>query len=195
VAASGNAPRILPAGIRWPLERNIIRKGTENNTYGWVRDGGATPHQGWDFQADTGTPCYAIGNGKVVYVEKNHSDSYVKSSFGNIVVIELDPSPLPAYPKLYAAYAHLKSGSISVSAGDSVRAGQTIGQAGVSGNCKYKDAWQKNGVPKEEQHLHFEIRTKARVGRGLDGRISPMEIFGLPPKRSPVISPLEAAVQ
>ncbi|MDR2093667.1 MAG: peptidoglycan DD-metalloendopeptidase family protein, partial [Azoarcus sp.] len=189
VAPAAGTTRTLPAGIRWPLERNIIRRGAESNTYGNVRSGGV--HQGWDFQADTGTPCYAIGDGKVVYVVKNLSDDYIPRSFGNIVVIELNPSPLSAYPKLYAAYAHLKSGSIPVNAGDSVSAGQVIGQAGVSGNCKYMNAWRINGVPREDQHLHFEIRTRQPPGNQLDGRISPMEIFGVPPKHSPVISPLE----
>jgi hypothetical protein len=64
----------LPTGIRWPLERNIIRRGLESNTFGNVRNG--RPHQGWDFQANIGTPCYAIGKGKVVHVEKAYSDDY-----------------------------------------------------------------------------------------------------------------------
>jgi hypothetical protein len=34
----------------------------------------------------------------------------------------------------------------------------------------------------EDLHLHFEIRTKPSPRRGLDGRISPMKIYGQPPK-------------
>jgi murein DD-endopeptidase MepM/ murein hydrolase activator NlpD len=99
---------------------------------------------------------------------------------------------LPAHSKLYAAYAHLKSGSIPVDVGDLVHSGQVIGQAGVSGNAKYKSAWRgTSGVPVEEQHLHFEIRTEARPGLGLGGRISPMKIFGLPPKKSPLTDPID----
>jgi murein DD-endopeptidase MepM/ murein hydrolase activator NlpD len=182
----------LPAGIRWPLERNIIRRGLESNTFGEVRGPGRV-HQGWDFQANVGTPCYAIGKGKVVHVVKNIDDNkYIDDSFGNIVVIELDTSPLPDHPKLYAAYAHLKSGSISVNVGDKVEAGRVIGEAGVSGNARYKNAWKgPNGVvPKDEQHLHFEIRTKMPPGKKLEGRISPMKIFGSPPKKSPVTDPI-----
>jgi hypothetical protein len=187
--APAQVARTLPAGIRWPLERNRIRRGLMINTFGENIRGVGRSHQGWDFQADTGTPCYAIGDGKVAYAEKNHSDNFDRDrAFGNIVVIELRSISLPTHPKLYAAYAHLKSGSISVNVGDSVSIGQVIGQAGVSGNCKYRVAWQTGGVPVEEQHLHFEIRTEARPGRGIGGRVSPMEIFGPPPLHDTIIS-------
>jgi murein DD-endopeptidase MepM/ murein hydrolase activator NlpD len=187
--AAGQAAGALPAGIRWPLERNIIRKGAESNTFGKVR--GDKVHQGWDFQADTGTPCYAIGSGEVVHAIGTEPDEYKKKSLGNIVIIKLNPSPLPDHPDLYVAYAHLKNGSVSLKKGDPVDAGDIIGQAGVSGNCKYKEEWKKPGVeiPREEQHLHFEIRTKEHPGPLLEDRISPMKIFGRPPKSSPVISP------
>jgi murein DD-endopeptidase MepM/ murein hydrolase activator NlpD len=190
--AAGQAAGALPAGIRWPLERNIIRKGAESNTFGEVR--GNNVHQGWDFQADTGTPCYAIGSGKVVRAIGTEPDEYKQYSLGNIVIIKLNSSPLPDHPHLYVVYAHLKNGSVPeklLKKDAPVDAGDIIGKAGVSGNCKYKEAWVKNGVPREEQHLHFEIRTKEHPGRLLNDRISPMKIFGLPPKSSPVISPLK----
>ncbi|MDR2092335.1 MAG: peptidoglycan-binding protein, partial [Azoarcus sp.] len=38
--------------------------------------------------------------------------------------------------------------------------------------------------------LIFELRTEPRPGLGLGGRISPMKLFGLPPKNSPVIDPV-----
>jgi len=44
----------------------------------------------------------------------------------------------------YALYAHLREGSLRVKAGDEVRAGETIAQAGSSGNST-------------EPHLHFQI--------------------------------------
>ncbi|MFJ1595063.1 M23 family metallopeptidase [Kitasatospora albolonga] len=57
--------------------------------------------------------------------------------FGNHVVLDLGGGT-------YAAYAHVRRGSLKVRAGDRVRAGQEIGQVGNSGNTT-------------EPHLHFQL--------------------------------------
>ncbi|ARF74003.1 peptidase M23 [Kitasatospora albolonga] len=57
--------------------------------------------------------------------------------FGNHVILDLGGGT-------YAAYAHVRRGSLKVRAGDRVRAGQEIGQVGNSGNTT-------------EPHLHFQL--------------------------------------
>ncbi|WNF28432.1 M23 family metallopeptidase [Streptomyces sp. C11-1] len=57
--------------------------------------------------------------------------------FGNHVILDLGDGT-------YAAYAHAQRGSLTVKAGDTVRAGQRIGRCGNSGNTT-------------EPHLHFQL--------------------------------------
>lgn len=61
---------------------------------------------------------------------------------GNHVVLDLGDGT-------YAAFAHLKRGSITVSKGQTVRAGQQIAECGNSGNSS-------------EPHLHFQLMDSAR---------------------------------
>ncbi|MFJ9636739.1 M23 family metallopeptidase [Streptomyces sp. NPDC101178] len=57
--------------------------------------------------------------------------------FGNHVILDLGDGT-------YAAYAHIRRGSLLVQAGDTVRAGQEIGRVGNSGNSS-------------EPHLHLQL--------------------------------------
>jgi murein DD-endopeptidase MepM/ murein hydrolase activator NlpD len=153
--------------IDWPLDRNVIRRGTENNSFGMVRrnkDGTPRPHQGWDFHALIGTPTYAICGGKVVSV----SDS---GDYGLTVTLAIGDTGH------YAVYAHLQRTLVRV--GDSLVRGALIGTTGDSGNAR--------GMAAVDQHLHFEIRTTMNVGRGLAGRISPLQVFGVCPLREAVV--------
>lgn len=156
---------------RWPLARNRIRGGSERNTFGMVRantDGTARAHQGWDFAAPIGTDCRAIGAGAVERVEE-------RGDYGLQIVLRLTEqvNGKPAW----AFYAHLSSASVK--AGDAVAAGQVIGKTGESGNAR--------GMPEADQHLHFELRTQPNPGLGLDGRISPLVIYGRCPLREPIL--------
>lgn len=65
---------------------------------------------------------------------------------GNHVVIDFGNDE-------YGFLAHLQQGSIRVSRGDTVAAGQEIGLCGNSGNSS-------------EPHLHFHMQTSPRLGRG-----------------------------
>jgi murein DD-endopeptidase MepM/ murein hydrolase activator NlpD len=166
-AAAPAAPAVAtPAGdIGWPLKHNVIRGNIVNNTFGLVRNGGTKPHQGWDLLAPIGTPCFAIADGKIETIYK--SDAY-----GDVVVL--------AFPfhdqKRFAAYAHLSA--VDVKEGQGVTKGQQIGLTGDSGNA--------HGLPSDEMHLHFEIRTVPRPGLGLGGRLSPIDVLGAIPLHAPI---------
>ncbi|MFD7645331.1 peptidoglycan DD-metalloendopeptidase family protein [Kitasatospora sp. NPDC059795] len=96
-------------------------------------------HTGIDFPVATGTSLKAVAAGTVVSAGNG-------GAYGNQVVIKLADGK-------YAQYAHLSS--ISVSAGQSVTAGQQIGLSGATGNVT-------------GPHLHFEIRTTPDYGSDID---------------------------
>ncbi|MFG2555573.1 LysM peptidoglycan-binding domain-containing M23 family metallopeptidase [Streptomyces sp. NPDC048581] len=96
-------------------------------------------HTGVDFSAVTGTPLKAVGAGTVVSAGWG-------GAYGNQVVIQLADG-------YYAQYAHLSS--LSVSAGQTVTAGQQVGLSGATGNVT-------------GPHLHFEIRTTPDYGSDVD---------------------------
>ncbi|MEV5925008.1 M23 family metallopeptidase [Streptomyces cellulosae] len=96
-------------------------------------------HTGADFVVPTGTPLKAVGAGTVVSAGWG-------GAYGNQVVIQLNDGH-------YAQYAHLSS--LSVSAGQTVTAGQQVGLSGATGNVT-------------GPHLHFEIRTTPNYGSDVD---------------------------
>lgn len=151
--------------VDWPLDTNIIRRNSESHTFGMVRknlDGTSRPHQGWDFYAKAGTKCYSISKGEVKFAG-------LRGALGNLIVISIGSS------EYYAAYSHLSQ--INVAVGDTVKMGQLIGLTGNTGN-----AASMSGL---DEHLHFEIREQVITGLGLDGRISPIQVFGICPLKSP----------
>jgi murein DD-endopeptidase MepM/ murein hydrolase activator NlpD len=150
----------LPAGIGWPLKHNVIRRNSNNNTFGKVRNNNTKVHQGWDFEAPVGTPCFAIAAGKIALV-------YVSKDYGNVVVLGF---PFQGTTH-FAAYAHLSA--VAVAEGDMLARGDKIGLTGNTGNA--------SGMTGKDQHLHFEIRTEPRPGLGLGGRMSPIKVFGTVP--------------
>ena len=155
----------MPTNIDWPLDSNVIRRGLENHTFGMVRNGGTRAHQGWDFYAEPGTPCFAIADGTIAMI-------YESEAYGLVVVCSFQHDGRT----LYAAYCHLSKAEVKQ--GIVVRKGQRIGLTGNSGN-----AVSMRGL---DQHLHFEIREIPRPGKGLDGRKSPMEVFAHCPLKAPV---------
>lgn len=179
VDPDGKTLRALLSGnkntLRWPLINNVIRGHSESNTFGMVRrrlvNGKWIPrnHQGWDFYAIPGTPCFAVSNGKVVYSGKD-------GDYGTLLVIEFQYSG----QELYAAYAHLLQSLVKLN--DSVTIGQKVALTGNSGNAK--------NMKGHEQHLHFEIRTTATPGGGLAGRKSPLEIYHRCPLIAPILDPI-----
>jgi hypothetical protein len=155
----------LPAGIGWPLEHNEIRGHSVNNTFGMVRNGKTKPHQGWDMLASIGTECFAIADGTIETI-------YKSEAYGDVVVLAF----LFHGQKRFAAYCHLSA--VNVIEGQAVAKGQRLGLTGDSGNA--------HGLPDDQMHLHFEIRTEPRPGLGLGGRLSPITIFGAIPLQAPI---------
>ena len=80
-----------------------------------------------------GQPVYAVADGIVVTAQS------LTSSYGTHVIIA-------HYNGLYTLYAHGQSGSLRVSAGQTVKQGQQIMNVGSTGNST-------------GPHLHFEVRT------------------------------------
>jgi murein DD-endopeptidase MepM/ murein hydrolase activator NlpD len=112
-----------------------------------------------DFPA-FGEPLFAVADATVVHAEDRQRDHLSRNSllavlylliveaslrdiggvrriFGNHVVLDLGDG-------VFAAYAHLRRGSLAVRPGDRVRAGQQIARCGNSGNSS-------------EPHLHFQL--------------------------------------
>ncbi|CAM5554421.1 M23 family metallopeptidase [Streptomyces aurantiogriseus] len=96
-------------------------------------------HTGVDFSVPTGTSLKAVGAGTVVSAGWG-------GAYGNQVVIKLADG-------YYAQYAHLSQ--LSVSAGQTVSAGQQVGLSGATGNVT-------------GPHLHFEIRATPNYGSDID---------------------------
>jgi murein DD-endopeptidase MepM/ murein hydrolase activator NlpD len=159
----------MTSAVTWPLERNVIRKHLISNTFGMVRkraDGSPKPHQGWDLEARVGTPAYAIGDGKVVFV-------HFEGDYGHQLCMSFQFQS-QVYFAFYAHMRHLWAG-----AGQEVTLGQEIGTTGKTGNA--------SNLPVDEEHLHFEIRTVAQCGLGLPGRVSPLVIYGSCPLHVPIL--------
>ncbi|MFC7259179.1 LysM peptidoglycan-binding domain-containing M23 family metallopeptidase [Streptomyces lutosisoli] len=96
-------------------------------------------HTGVDFVVPTGTTIKAIAAGTVVSAGWG-------GAYGNQVVIQHADGQ-------YSQYAHMSA--LSVSAGQTVTAGQQIGLSGATGNVT-------------GPHLHFEIRTTPNYGSDVD---------------------------
>lgn len=151
-----------------------IRKKEFNNTFGWVReeDKKPRPHQGWDIAAMVGTPVYAITNSVVEFIRrerkiKDKKGNWIDAPYGNEICISFNFKG----KTLYAQYAHLRT--IDVCQGQFLIEGEEIGIVGQTGNAK--------GQSLANAHLHFEVRTSAFAGEGLNGRLDPLTLFGTQP--------------
>lgn len=166
----------LPKGITFPVKYAVIRNLSHRNSFGNVRRnrrGGIRPHQGWDFYAPINYRCYAIADGTVVAIRKG-------GAYGLQIILQFDHDfdGDGRKDRLFAAYCHLSS--VHVKRGQRVRMGDVIGKCGDSGNAR--------GMRGSNAHLHFEIRTSPVPGRGLKGRMSPMDVFDAYPIREIMVT-------
>jgi murein DD-endopeptidase MepM/ murein hydrolase activator NlpD len=121
--------------------------------FGAERDGGQREHHGIDIPAPQGTPVLAVGDGVVTAV--------ATTEIGGKVVWVWDSAR-----ELALYYAHLDSQGVNT--GARVRAGDTLGTVGNTGNAR-------TTVP----HLHFGLYHRR------DGPIDPMPFVQDPPAEPP----------
>ena len=143
--------------MRFPLASNVIRANSVRNTFGVVRsypDGKPKVHQGWDFAAAVGTPCFAVADGTVVGIGNG-------KDYGITLTLDIGGGR-------YAFYAHLQN--VTAALGEVVSEGQHIGNTGNTGNAV--------NLHDDDDHLHFEARLVKSPGLGLGGRVSPLAWFG-----------------
>ncbi|MFZ9406508.1 MAG: M23 family metallopeptidase [Burkholderiaceae bacterium] len=110
--------------------RQTVRKGDKNvrvvrRVSGWAH------HQGVDFAAPTGTPVYAVADGKVLMAS-------FYGGYGNLIILE-HAGGYTTY------YAHLSAYANGLEVGSLVRRGDEIGAVGSTGRST-------------GPHLHFELR-------------------------------------
>lgn len=118
-------------------EKGDLRRNVSNSNEDWYGFGAAvySPGQGRIVQMRDGVPDNI--NGKATFtLDEFRKDPTVPA--GNFVIIDHLNGE-------YSLIAHMKQGSVRVRLGDTVRAGQQVGQMGVSG-----DAY----LP----HVHYELR-------------------------------------
>jgi murein DD-endopeptidase MepM/ murein hydrolase activator NlpD len=118
-------PSKLPAGrvLSWPL-KNIFVTQQFGKTSASGRLYASGTHNGVDFRAATGTPVYAMADGKVLGV----GDTDVTcqgASFGKFVFIEYSNG-------LSSTYGHLSL--VKVRSGEEIKRGQTVAYSGNTGH-------------------------------------------------------------
>ena len=135
-SSSGSITPVAPsaAGYISPL----AGKTKANITTGFY---GYKGHTGADFACSGGTPILAVKAGTVIISTALRRADGSYRSYGEYVAIDHHDGTI-------TFYAHMLSGSRTVSPGDVVVQGQQIGQVGSTGNST-------------GPHLHFEVRVGA----------------------------------
>lgn len=132
----------------------------------------SSSHKALDIVGEGGTisDVISIADGTVEIVVKNvkytNNKARGTASYGNFVKIKHDDGH-------YTLYAHMKYGSVTVSKGDKITKGQTLGTMGNTGNAY--------GV-----HLHFEVRDSN------NNRLNPKDYLDGTQSINPVNNPIKA---
>ena len=124
-----------------------VGKPWTSGCFGCVRSDGWQMHEGLDIRClqrdkrgEPTDPVLATADGTVVYVNTRPS----LSNYGNYIVIRHNMQGL----EIYSLYAHLRESKVK--AGQTVRAGDTIGIMGHTSNTR-------EGISKDRAHVHFEL--------------------------------------
>lgn len=144
-----------------PLHYPLARGASERDPWGWryaSARGAWRMHTGVDLVAPEGTAVLAVNGGRVQRVD-------VISGYGLTVLIDHGGG-------WSSLYAHLLEASVS--AGESLRAGQPLGLVGQSGNAS-------------GPHLHLELRH--RQPQGLVA-VDPTPLLPAPPSVGPIAGDL-----
>lgn len=129
--AAAPAPAPSSAALVWPVGSEVTSSG-----YGPRSCAGCSSfHEGVDLNAAAGSPIWSMAAGVVL---PPLGGGY--SGYGNHVRVQ----HLIDGEMVVTLYAHMQDGSVRVSPGQSVSAGQVLGGMGCTGSC--------SGT-----HLHFEI--------------------------------------
>lgn len=157
--------------------RTKLLSSVKGSTFGMVRkdkDGKLKPHQGIDLEAEPGTDIFAVCGGTIAMAVKDPSTK----GYGWQILLKVNVADLPpkhqAYAKkivgnqeqIYFFYAHLSK--IDVAIKDTIQAGQKLGETGCTGNASNMRHIATGA------HLHFEVRHKKDVTKGLGGRLDPL---------------------
>jgi len=146
-------PKSLPKDgsevLSWPLDSVFITQ-RFGKTVSSKRLYVSGSHSGTDFRAATGTPVYAVADGKVKGTGDTDKTCY-RASFGKWVFIEHDGIGLSS------TYGHLSG--IAVSEGKKVKSGELIGYAGNTGHST-------------ASHLHLTVYATEGVDGGAGARVT-----------------------
>jgi len=130
---------LAPAPTENPLATMAWATNTQKDKFGCTRDGGKKFHAGIDIKAKVGTECFATEDAKVEEVGYG-------SDLGKYVSISFKKDG-----KIYGvAYCHLSKQSVVK--GAQVKAGDTLGETGVTGNADPNNP-----------HLHLEVQDQVWV--------------------------------
>ncbi|TPG41965.1 M23 family metallopeptidase [Flavobacterium pectinovorum] len=122
-------------------------------------------HDGLDLYAPVKTKAYACIDGII-------RDPYESGTYGNTVTIE----GIYNGQTYFFFYAHLNE-AVKFKDGDSVKAGDSIGETGKTGNARSLTA--------KQTHLHFEIKSeKTRTGNKVDPNIITELTFNKTPDKN-----------
>jgi murein DD-endopeptidase MepM/ murein hydrolase activator NlpD len=128
-----------PAPTKKPLAVMAWATGLQKDKFGCTRDQGTKFHAGIDIKAAVGTPCFATEDAKVEEV-----------GFGTEVGKYVSISFIKSGKTHGVSYCHLSK--TSVIKGASVKAGDKVGETGVTGNAEPNNP-----------HLHLEVQDQVWV--------------------------------
>jgi murein DD-endopeptidase MepM/ murein hydrolase activator NlpD len=126
-----------------------VGKPWTSGCFGCVRSDGWQMHEGLDIRClqrdkrgEPADPVMAAADGTVAYINTRPS----LSNYGNYILLRHRVEDL----EIYSLYAHLRTVQPGLKAGQTVRAGETIGLMGRTSNTRER-------ISKERAHLHFEL--------------------------------------